>query len=261
LPPSKTVRTRAEIVRRHKRERQVFVFGLLIVVITIVAIAASAVFNARGEKPFNRPFITASSGEFSSDIKWACAPNDTFPMAANQIVVRVSNGTTIAGLAGDASTDLEGRGFLTTRPDNSNNKYVGVARISVGVDGVVQGYTVAAHFEEYELIIDSREGGTVDIVLGDAYRALRPPLAPELDPTKPLAAPARCLPPELVEQEPAPQTLPVTPAPGDGDTGGEGDGSDTGVEESPSPSTDPSTDPSAPPPDQTKITSSLWPLR
>jgi hypothetical protein len=157
-------------------------------------------------------------------------------MNVGEIPVRVLNATERAGLAGAVSRTLEGRGFVPVGTGNSLRKYDGHVRISFGPDGLVQAYTLANQFAEYELVLDNRPQTTVDVVLGEAFSdetGIRPLLAPELQPDVILTENAPCLPLHLVEPEPAPRTLPAdpfavepsaTPSTGTEDEADEGDG-------------------------------------
>jgi hypothetical protein len=219
-------KTRREILRRHRRERQVLFFGVLAVVLGTVAFGAYSVYTGTLESPFSAAFVT-KQGDFQSDVTLPCPPSDSLPMNSGEVVVRVFNGTERSGLAGTVLTDLEGRGYYGAGASNWTRTYAGVARIAFGVEGVQQGYTVARNFSDYELILDSRKGPTVDIVLGELYEGeLVPLLDPTLDSELPLSARAECLNPRLIEPEPAPRSIPEDPF------------------ASPSPSSSPSTTPS-----------------
>jgi hypothetical protein len=206
-------KTRREILRRHRRERQVLFFGVLTVALGTVAFGAYSVYQGSIESPFSAPFVTRQ-GDFDSDITLPCPPSGSVPMDSGQIVVRVFNGTDRSGLAAKVLSDLEGRGYYGAGATNWSRTYAGVARIAFGVDGVQQGYTVARNFPDYELILDTRKGPTVDVVMGELYNdatGLVPLLDASLDATLPLSAPAACLNARLIEPEPAPRTLPDDP--------------------------------------------------
>lgn len=204
-------KTRREILRRHRRERQVLFFGVLTVVLGTVAFSAYSIYTGSVAGPFSAPFVTRQ-GDFNSDITLPCPPSGSLPMDSGEIVVRVFNGTERSGLAGTVLSDLEGRGYYGAGATNWSRTYDGVARIMFGVDGVQQGYTVARNFPEFELVLDTRAGPTVDIVMGEAYEMeLVPLLDPGLDPTLPLSAPAACENARLIDPEPAPRTLPANP--------------------------------------------------
>jgi hypothetical protein len=188
-------------------------FGVLAVALGTVAFGAYSVYTGSIESPVSAAFVTRQ-GDFNSDITLPCPEPGSLPMDSGTIVVRVFNGTDRSGLAGTVLSDLEGRGYYGAGATNWARTYAGVARIAFGVDGVQQGYTVARNFPEFEIVLDSRSGSTVDVVMGELYddaAGLVPLLDPSLAVTLPLSAPAACLNPRLIEQEPAPRILPKDP--------------------------------------------------
>jgi hypothetical protein len=186
-------------------------FGVLTIALGTLAFGAYSVYTGSIESPVSAPFVTRQ-GDFNSDITLPCPPSGSLPMNSGEVVVRVFNGTQRSGLAGTVLSDLEGRGYYGAGATNWSRTYAGVARVAFGVDGVQQGYTVARNFPEYELILDTREGPTVDVVMGELYEGeLVPLLDPTLDAELPLSAPAACLNPRLIDPEPAPRTLPDDP--------------------------------------------------
>ncbi|WP_161786618.1 LytR C-terminal domain-containing protein [Demequina mangrovi] len=201
-------------VRRHRRERQIIVFGVLIIVLAFTSLYFAGVYKGDVEGPFSQPFVTPE-GAFESDITLVCPPPDTSPMAHKNVGVRILNGTEVQGLAGSVSSVLEERNYLVVSTTNWGRTYGDSVRIYFGEDGVRQAYTVARNFDaEVDLVLDNREGTLVDIVLGEEYAAsgsMRSELDPELDNDSFLAANAECLPVSVVEPEPAPRTLPVNP--------------------------------------------------
>ena len=161
--------------------------------------------------PFSAPLVTKAA-DFKSTVTLPCPPSDSVPMDTGDVLVRVFNGTSRSGLAGTVLTDLEGRGYFGAGASNWSRTYDKTARIMFGVDGVVQGYTVARNFVNPELILDSRPGVTVDVVVGSDYGGELVPLSdPSLDPKLPLSAPAQCENPRLIDPEPAPRILPHDP--------------------------------------------------
>ncbi len=227
-----TLRTRREILRRRRRERQVIVFGVAAIALGAVGFASYSVYSGEAEGPFSAPFVTPA-GDFFSDIKLPCPPPDTLPMNVGEVPYRVLNATDRAGLAGEVSKTLEGRGFVPVGVGNSSRKYDGHVRISFGPEGLVQAYTLANQFSNYELVLDNRTNTTVDVLIGEAFSdvtGIRPLLAPELQPDILLTENAPCLPLRLVEPEPAPRIVPddpftiepsPTPSPGDADVAAE----------------------------------------
>ncbi len=200
-------------VRRHRRERQIIVFGVLIFALAFTGVLAAGIYRGTLDGPFSQPFVTPV-GAFESDITLVCPPPESLPLATDQVAVRVLNATDVSGLAGRVNDDLVGRGYVSIALGNWGRTYSATARIAFGPDGVQQAYTVARNFESAEMVLDNREGTLVDIVLGEAFAdhpQLRSVLAPELAQDLPLAANAECLPVDLVIPEPAPRNLPDNP--------------------------------------------------
>jgi len=198
---SRILRTRREVVRRHRRERQFLVFGLLIGLLATVSVIAYAIYQGRIDSPIDYAFVTPPP-DFESTVKWPCPPLDegndaddpdavheNMPMSPSQVTVRVLNGT------------------------NWNRTYSEFVRIQFGEEGLRQAYTVATNFPTYVMVLDSRKGAVVDIILGDLFETnkIRPQYAPELDPDVELTAPVPCLPIDLVPKEPAPRIIPIDP--------------------------------------------------
>lgn len=212
-----TMRTRREVVRRRRHERQFLVFGVLVGVLIALAAIALAVYQGRIEPPIQRA-ITSPSADVESTITLPCAPVDLgngedLPMAPSQVAVRVQNGSDVSGLAGTTMNLLVDRGYVSVGASNWYRTYDKAVRIQFGVDGLRQAYSVAANFPEVELVLDTREGALVDIILGPGFdpKDIRPQYAPELDPTAVLTAPGQCVPVDLVDPEPAPNIIPADP--------------------------------------------------
>lgn len=205
------MRTRREILRRRRRERQVMFFGVLVIAVGATGVWGYLSFTDRATGLPDRPFTTIQ-GAFNSDIKLPCPLPDTYPLDASTVVVRVQNGTDIQGLAGRTRDNLVGRGFIDGGATNWRSDYDEVARIMFGVEGVQQAYTIARHFEEYELILDTREGRTVDVVVGVRFDGLVRQAEVIAAQDQPLEAPARCLQPQFINAiEPGPASLPDDP--------------------------------------------------
>lgn len=204
-------KTRREILRRHRRERQVLFFGVLAIALGTVAFGAYSIYTGTMVGPFSAPFVTKAA-DFKSTITLPCPPSDSLPMDTGEVLVRVFNGTARAGLAGTVLTDLEGRGYYVAGAANWTRTYDGTARIMFGVDGIREGYTVARNFLDPELILDTRPGVTVDVVVGAEYGTELVPLTElSADSELPLSAPAQCENARLIDPEPAPKNLPVDP--------------------------------------------------
>ena len=204
-------KTRREILRRHRRERQVLLFGVLVIALGTVAFGAYSIYTGTMVGPFSAPFITKAA-DFESNITLPCPPSDSLPMDTGDVLVRVFNGTDRSGLAGTVLTDLEGRGYFGAGAGNWSRTYGRDARIMFGVDGIREGYTVARNFANPELVLDTRKGVSVDVVVGAEYSGELVPLEDLLDDAElPLSAPSQCESARLIEPEPAPRDLPVDP--------------------------------------------------
>lgn len=201
-------------MRRHRRERQVVVFGLLIILIAALSVGAAAVYRGDAVGPFETEFVSPA-GDFESDITLVCPPASTPPMDPAEVVVRVLNGTDTNGLAGAVESELSDRGYLTVGAANwSRGNLDGTVRILFGSDGIAEAYTLARNFTEVELMLDNREGPTVDVVVGGDYDAavsLRSTFDDLLDPDLNLFTDDECLPWTQIDAVPAPAVLPENP--------------------------------------------------
>ena len=202
--------SRRKVVRRHRRERQVLIFGILVIAISMLVFISMGIYKGTIQGPFNVGFVTPSA-DFTSTINVACPPSNSLPLDPNQVAVRVLNGTDRQGIASGALEDLEGRGFVGLGATNWNRKYTDTARIMFGETGIQKAYTLALQFPAAELVLDTRTNATVDVVLGTTYTGLVAPLDPQLDASTPLTANVPCLPVGQVEAEPAPRIYPADP--------------------------------------------------
>lgn len=185
-------------------------FGALVFALGAVGYSAYSIFTGKTEGPFAQPYVT-NAGDFSSDVTLPCPPSDTKPAPAGEVLVRVRNSTQKQGLASTTMSDLVGRGFQDGGVDNFRQyEYQGTAQVIFGVDGVREGYTVARHFDNPELVLDSREGAGVDVILGLEFESgsLVPVYSPELDPELVLTAKAECMPAILITPVLAPRYYP-----------------------------------------------------
>ena len=95
------------------------------------------------------------------------------PVAA--VKVNVYNATSRQGLAGRVSSDLKARGFGTLKVANDPLKKTvpGAAEIRFGPAGESAAETVRRQVEGATVVVDDRKDATVDLVLGQAFTALR----------------------------------------------------------------------------------------
>ena len=128
MTPSDPQRTRRNAVRRHRRERQILVFGILIIVVGAIAFFAASVYRGDVQGPFNAAFVTPET-DFTSDVTLVCPPASSLPLETSQVAVRVLNSTEKPGVAARTRDDLEGRGFVPLGAGNFARPYEGTAKI------------------------------------------------------------------------------------------------------------------------------------
>ena len=215
------MRTRRDVVRRHRRERQFLVFGLVVGVLVALSAIALAAYQGRITPPFDAAFKTPAPG-YSTTVTVPCPPVDkatgapALPLLPGQVAVRVRNGTTTPGLARDTLAVLTGRGYVSTSPgvlNWDNRTYADAVRIQFGIAGLQKAYTVGRNFPTVDYVLDNRKGAVVDIIVGATFQVknMQPQYAPELDPKTPLVAPLQCLPADRITPQPAPHIIPVDP--------------------------------------------------
>ncbi|MGC4173890.1 LytR C-terminal domain-containing protein [Demequina sp.] len=202
--------SRRRAVRRHRRERQVLVFGIILIIIAAIVFISMGVYKGTIRGPFNASFVTPQA-EFTSSVTTPCPPSGSMPLDNSEVAVRVLNGTDTPGLAGTALNDLENRGFVPLAATNWSREYEGTARIMFGETGLQKAYTLARQFPATEMVLDTRDNATVDVVLGDEFTSIVDPLDPQLDEDVPLTATVECLPMSQIEPEPAPRIYPADP--------------------------------------------------
>ncbi len=175
-------------------ERQAVVFGVLLAFLALAFVIAAAIYTGNLDVPFFSRAFTAKPSPTATHDPQPCPPAGALPVAAANITVNVYNGTSATGLAkstGDALTQL---GFKVQQETNAIASYTGTARISFGIQGIAQAYTLAAHVDHPELQLDTRQDATVDITLGTSFLSLKATNAVVLDPKTPFAAPPGCVP-------------------------------------------------------------------
>lgn len=156
--------------RRRTQERQAVVFGLLILLLAGVGLAGVGIYTGAIAFPFDRDF---SFEEKPVDVQVAtpCLPADTLPVPASKIKLAVLNASDRSGLAAVVAGSLEDRNFVIAQTGNASEHRASVA-VKFGIDGVANGYTVAAHFPNAALILDDREDSSVDVALGQFFTDL-----------------------------------------------------------------------------------------
>lgn len=192
------------IRKRRMQERQAVIFGLLILLLAAIVLAAAGMYTGAISSPFAREF-TYKAKPVDVQVPTPCLPNDTLPVASSKVNVQVLNASERGGLAAVVSDSLKERNFKVTGTGNAKTKRASVAVI-FGVEGVAQGYTVAAHFPNAALILDEREGTGVDVELGQLFSSLLSTSDVPLEPETPMLTREGCVPMwELSDKAEAPE--------------------------------------------------------
>lgn len=143
-----------------------------VVLVLLVALLAAAVIFAlalaRGEikLPVSEP----------SPVPTSACPAGPFDLVdPASVTVNVLNSTSIEGLAGNAATALEERGFIVGALGNRTVGRTNMTAIVVsGPAGYAQALTLQRTIPETVYVEDERPDATVDVVLGSDYEALIP---------------------------------------------------------------------------------------
>lgn len=191
--------------RRREHERQAVVFGLIIAFLVILGLGALAVYTETIDSPISEPIKTPDVAATTTTVP-ACLPQDedspegVLPTSYDKVRVRIFNGADYRfALAGASEEVLSDRGFAIR--DSGDFPYLveGPSEIRHGVKGIVQAYTLAAQFEDVELVLDDRGGKVIDLVLGVGWSepldAEEVPLAAD----QPLQNRPGCLPADQIE--------------------------------------------------------------
>lgn len=180
------------------------VFGLIIAFLVILGLGALAVYTETIDAPFAEPIYTPSAQ--STSIAPACLPTDedspegVLPMAYDKVRVRIFNAADDRfALAGAADDVLSDRGFDVRDTGDFPRLIDGPSEIRYGAEGIVQAYTLAAQFEDVELVMDDRGGKFVDLLIGVGWTEPVPPEEVTLSADEPLTNLPGCVPAEELE--------------------------------------------------------------
>ncbi|MDR1152148.1 MAG: LytR C-terminal domain-containing protein [Bifidobacteriaceae bacterium] len=204
----------ARIRKRRLILRQTTIFGLLVALLVVVGAASAAVIFGRMDPFVSAPFSSPAVVEED----WGptpCPPDEAamYPQAA-LATINVLNGSTAFGAATYLSQALEARGFVIGRVTNAPFEYGGIALIRTGALGINRAYLLLAHAPEGTLLTyDARADETVDIIIGDEYKMLRPIETVTVESGTVIPFPAECTPlAELTGTTvPIPTDAPSTP--------------------------------------------------
>lgn len=163
------VRRRVQRTRRTRRVRimQLLVFTAL--AIALIGVAAYALGELR--EPATEPGVIEPKTFGAAPSELTCPEPDAKPLDPGEVSVRVLNGTSRSGLAGQVSGELAERGYTTEDPGNTKQAS-GPATVVHGPEGYLAAESVRIQFSEVQLKLDEREGTEVDLLLGSGYGGL-----------------------------------------------------------------------------------------
>lgn len=170
----------AAVIRRRRQvqRRQLLVFGVLVTALAVVGVGAVAVWTDNLGSPIHQ---VASTPAPAVVIAPPCPTGDMMPVEYGSIQLQVYNGTTITGLGSDVAKLLTARGFASAGdPKNSPTRdtkadpNTGIVSLTFGPNGINQAYTVAAQFDQAELVMDTRDSAVVDVEIGQKFVELVP---------------------------------------------------------------------------------------
>ncbi|WP_323960178.1 LytR family transcriptional regulator [Arthrobacter sp. JZ12] len=142
-----------------------------IVLVLLVAVLAAAVYFALA---LARGDIKLEAGELPAPIVPDACPAGPFePVDPKSVTVNVLNSTSIAGLADNAATALEERGFAVELIGNRTIGSTNMTAVVVsGPDGYAQAFTLQRLIPNSVYLEDERPDATVDVVLGSEFESL-----------------------------------------------------------------------------------------
>ena len=179
---------------RERQQRQNMTFAVVGVAMLVVAAVAALVFTGIVPVPFGNDFSVKVKYAETGDIP--CPTADSKPVAPSQVSVTVINTTQHQGLASKATDMLTAAGFQAQEPENADVEYSGKVRITAGLNGVDNAYSVARFFPGSHVRLSDATGSDVTVELGTFYddAMSAEDVQRVLKSTDPIEQPAKCLP-------------------------------------------------------------------
>jgi hypothetical protein len=175
-------------VRRGRRRRRLL--KTLLVLLVIGALAAGGWYYLLRDATTTAKTATAAPTASCP----APSPAPT-PVSARLVKLNVFNATERRGLAATVATELRRRGFRVAKVGNdpAGRTVAGVAEVRSSPAGTAAARTVASQVDAFVAVPDRRPDGSVDLVLGRSFKALRTPArAATASRPSPSAVPSGC---------------------------------------------------------------------
>lgn len=158
--------------RRHRKARRTAITLVLVLVLVAAAFyyAASYWRNPGRSAASGCPTATATTAA----AKAAAAKPAAAAPKPNQITINVYNATTRSGLAADTAAQVKARGYVIGAVSNDPlaKAITGTAELRYGQAGTAQATVAKQLVAGVALVKDGRADGSVDLVLGDAFKTL-----------------------------------------------------------------------------------------
>ena len=197
------------------RKRHPVTTGIVVLLMCLVLFGATygAVRLLRGS---STPDASTPSGSASLCVTTTVVPGVTLPKPG-QVTSNVFNATSRAGLAKRTSADLQSRGFVIGRVANDplSKKVTGVGEIRYGANGLANAQLMRYYVLGAALVADGRKDATVDVVLGDAFKAITPQKAVDaaLKKPTPVVSGTGCAPAGKPSTKPSTKPTAASPSP------------------------------------------------
>jgi len=193
--------------RRREHARQIVIFGLLGTLLASAFVVALLAFGGALQLPFDRDF--SSGRDAAPAFTPPCLPSvpgqidGPLPVPYDEIELRVFNASGVGGVATASQTVLNRRGFVINTLGDWET-IMPINQLRFGTEGIVAAYTVAAHFEDIQMVLDNRPDSSVDLIMGEDFDEPLPTTEVTLAADQPLLNIRGCQPAYELDPAPAP---------------------------------------------------------
>lgn len=196
----KPISTRQRFLEERQR-RQNKIFTVIATAMAALLVLATLVASGLITLPFEEKFSEAV--HFAEVGTTPCPSENMTPADPQTVQVKVLNGTSRQGIAGEATTMLATAGFQTQEAGNAE-EYPGTVLIQATALSVDKAWTVARYFQDSRVLLADGSDPVITVILGAFYdKALSPEDAARITANRePLRGADNCNPldPKIVEQ-------------------------------------------------------------
>lgn len=165
----------------------------------IMGLGALAVYTGTIDSPFDQPIQSPEPATVT--MPPPCVPQNeeypdgTPPMPYDELEVAVYNAANYSFAIAGANADVLGeRGIATTDTGDFAPLIDGPSQIRYGREGIRAAYTLAAQYQDIDLILDDREGSSIDLLIGAEYEEPLPEEEVSLTSGEPMQDLPECVP-------------------------------------------------------------------